>query len=313
VTSRSWRWLWWLLGLIGAGLVLKFFTGFPWRVTFAALLEADRWMLAIALLVNLSSLAAKGWAWHVILKPIAPHDWRVAQEANLIGAAVNDLAVAVAGEAARVHWIVTRGAVPVAAAVSSVVWTRLAEALALAVFLVMAPSVLQLEPWLRVLQVGVGLALTVVLLLAWGRGWLWIADQLPAWLQSRVAVLRSMGRGGRLFAPTLLAVYNWGAQWATYHLVLQATHIPVSLAASFTALIVANLSGLFRPTPANVGITQAALVVALLPFGVAPERAVAAGLALQGLQVLPVLLLGAMVTGWRLRQFEAPLPDAVQR
>jgi uncharacterized membrane protein YbhN (UPF0104 family) len=310
--SRSWRWLWWMLALIGAGLALKFFTGFPWRVTFAALLEASPWPLLIALVVNLSSLAAKGWAWHLILKPIAPHDWRVAQEANLVGSAVNDLAVAVAGEAARVHLIVTRGGVPVAAAVSSVVWTRLAEALALALFLVMAPSVLHLEPWLRVLQVGVGLALTVVLLLAWARGWAWIADQLPARLQSRVTVLRSMGQGGRLLAPTLLALYNWSAQWATYHLVLRATHVLVSLAASFTALIVANLSGLFRPTPANIGVTQAALVVGLLPFAVAPERAVAAGLALQGLQVLPVLLLGAMVTGWRLRQLEElPGSDAL--
>jgi uncharacterized membrane protein YbhN (UPF0104 family) len=107
--------------------------------------------------------------------------------------------------------------------------------------------------------------------------------------------------------PTLFALYNWATQWATYHLVLRATHVPVSLAASFTALIAANLSGLLRPTPANVGVTQAALVVGLLPFGVAPEQAVAAGLALQGLQVLPVLLLGAMVTGWRLFKLETEL------
>jgi uncharacterized membrane protein YbhN (UPF0104 family) len=313
VRSRSWRWLGWLLALIGAGLALKFFTGFPWRVTFAALLDADPWLLAIAFVVNLSSLAAKGWGWHVILEPIAPHGWRVAQEANLVGAAVNDLSVAVAGEAARVHLIVQRGGVPVAAAVSSVVWTRLAEALALALFLVMAPTVLQLDRWLRMMQVGAGLGLTVVLLLAWARGWAWLADQLPAPLASRVAVLRSMGRGGRLFLPTLLALYNWGAQWATYHLVLHATHVPVSLAASFTGLIAANLSGLFRPTPANVGVTQAALVVGLLPFGVPPERAVAAGVALQGLQVLPVLFLGAMVTGWRLHQLEAELPGSVTR
>ena len=68
-----------------------------------------------------------------------------------------------------------------------------------------------------------------------------------------------------------------------------------------------NLGGLLRPTPANVGVTQAALVVGLLPFGVAPEHAVAAGLALQGLQVLPVLFLGAMMTGWRLLKLESEL------
>jgi len=174
-------------------------------------------------------------------------------------------------------------------------------------FLVMAPSVLQLEPWLRAVQSSVGLALVAVLLLAWGRGWASLTDRLPAALRSRLAVLRTMGTGGRLVWPTAFALYNWAAQWSTYHLVLRATHVPVSSAASFTALIVVNLGGLLRPTPANVGVTQAALVVGLLPFGVAPEHAVAAGLALQGLQVLPVLFLGAMVTGWRLLQLESEL------
>src|SRR5439155_1531226 len=98
-------------------------------------------------------------AWHLILKPAAPHSWRAAQEANLVGAAVNDLSVAVAGEVARVHLIARQAGVPVGTAVSSVVWTRVAEALALAVFLVMAPSVLQLEPWLRAPPVVVGLGL----------------------------------------------------------------------------------------------------------------------------------------------------------
>ena len=314
-TRRSpshWRGVLWLAGLVGVVLALKFLTGFPWRVTVAALVGASRPLLAVAFVVNLSSLVAKGWGWHLILRPVAPHRWRVAQEANLVGAAVNDLSVAVAGEAARVHVIAQRGGVPVAAALSSVVWTRVAEALALALFLVMAPSVLALESWLRALQVGVGLALGIVLLLAWARGWAWLADQFPDALQSRLAVLRTMGRGGRLLWPTAFALYNWAAQWATYHLVLRATHVPVSLAASFTALIAANLSGLLRPTPANVGVTQAALVVGLLPFGVAPERAVAAGLALQALQVLPVLLLGAMVTGWRLLKLETELAQAAE-
>jgi len=305
-----WRWLWWPVGLVGVALALKFLAGFPWRVTVAALFAADPWLLAVAMVVNLSSLAAKGWAWHLILKPVAPHSWRAAQEANLVGSAVNDLSVAVAGEAARVHLIAREAGVPVGVAVSSVVWTRVAEALALAVFLVMAPSVLELEPWLRAGQVGVGLALGVVLLLVWARGWGWLIAQLPASLGSRLAVLASMGSGGRLFVPTLLGMWNWGTQWATYHLVLEATHLPVNVAASFTALIAANLSGLLRPTPANVGVVQAALVVALLPFGVAPEQAVAAGLALQGLQVLPVLLLGAMVTGWRLLRVKREVEEA---
>src|SRR3989441_1082853 len=219
-----WRWLWWLGGLVGAGLALQALVHFSLRVAVAALLRAAGRLAAVAL------------------------------------------------------------------------------------FLVMAPSVLQLEPWLRAVQVGVGLALGVVLLLAWARGGSWLVEQLPIKLRSRLVLLGRMGSGGRLLAPTLLGVWNWATQWATYHLVLQATHVEVSLAASFTALVATNLSGLLRPTPANVGVVQAALVVGLLPFGIAPEQAVAAGPAPQGLQRLPVLLLRAGVTGWRLlgltREFE---------
>src|SRR2546425_11681022 len=192
VKARRWRWVWWLAGLGGAGLALKFFVGFPWCVTFAALLDASPWLLAVAFVVNLSSLVAKGWAWHLILKPVAPHSWRAAQEANLVGAAVNDLSVAVAGEVARVHLIARQAGVPVGTAVSSVVWTRVAEALALAGVLVMAPSVLQLEPWLRALQGGVGLGLVVVLLLAWGRGGGWGGAPLPPAPRGRVGRKRGV-------------------------------------------------------------------------------------------------------------------------
>src|SRR2546427_3307581 len=102
---------------------------------------------------------------------------------------LNDLSVAVAGEAARVHLIVQRGGVPAGAAVSSGVWTRVAEGLALALFLVMAPSVLQLERWLRGVQSAGGLAVVVGVLLAWGRGWAALAARLPASLPAPLAPL----------------------------------------------------------------------------------------------------------------------------
>jgi uncharacterized membrane protein YbhN (UPF0104 family) len=78
-----------------------------------------------------------------------------------------------------------------------------------------------------------------------------------------------------------------------------AAGIPASFAASFTALIAANLGGLLRLTPANVGVMQASLVAGLLPFGVRAEQAVAASILLQSLQVFPLLATSLAVFGWR--------------
>ena len=291
-----------MLGFAGVGIALKALAGFPWEDTLATLINANYWILGLALVINLGSLVAKGWAWHLLLNPVSPNHWKTAQEANLVGAAVNNVSIAVGGEAARIHYIAQRDAVPVGAAISSVVWTRVTETIALAIFLVMAPSLLRLPHWLRGLQVGAGLGLVIVMLITWHRGWSWILNQLPASLQRRAAILAEMGSGGRLFWPTVLGLANWGTQWATYHLVLVAAHIPVTPAASFTALVAANLGGIIRITPAGLGVTQAAMVVGLLQFGVPADRSVAAGLALQALQVLPVIFLGALLTGWRLTE-----------
>jgi uncharacterized membrane protein YbhN (UPF0104 family) len=60
-----------------------------------------------------------------------------------------------------------------------------------------------------------------------------------------------------------------------------------------------NLGGLFRLSPGNVGVTQAAMIVSLLPFGVPAQQSLAAGVALQAIQILPVLALALLLMGWR--------------
>ncbi len=291
------RWVWGAATLAGLVAVSVLLLRFPWRTTLQTLEAVNAALLATALLINLVSPLAKGWAWHLLLAPVAPNRWWVAQEANLIGTAVNSVAAGVTGEAARISLIVQRDAVPLRAAVLSVVWTRAVEALGLALFLVLAPFALHLSRTLRGLQLGAGVALVAVLAVSRLRGWEGLIARLPANLRAGAAELAEMSWGGRLIAPTALALVSWAAEWATYHLTLRAVHLPVSYAASFTALIAVNVGGLIRVTPANVGVLQAAMVGALLPFGIAAEQAVAGGLALQTIEVLPVLGLALAVAG----------------
>ena len=291
------RWMWWLLGLVGVALALRVVLHFPWRETGAALVGVNAWLLLAALVVNLVSPVAKAWGWHVLLGAVAPNRWWVAQEANLVGTAVNIVGVGVSGEAARVSLLVRRDHVPVRAAVLSVVGARVVEALGLGLFVVLAPLALDLPPALRGLQMGGGALLITILVMARFRVWGRLVARLPRSLRSSAMELAQMGWGGRLIVPTALAMVNWVAQWGCYYLVLRAAHIDAPPAAAFTALIAVNLGGIVRLTPANVGVTQAAMAGALLPFGVAAEHGVAAGLALQGIQVLPILAFGLAIAG----------------
>jgi uncharacterized membrane protein YbhN (UPF0104 family) len=297
MTWRVPRSLWWTAGIGAAIVACVMVFRFPWQHTAEILEEVNVGLLTAALLINLVSPFAKGWAWHLLLKPIAPNRWWVAEEANLIGTAVNSLAAGVAGEAVRISIVMKRDAVPFRPALLSVAWSRAVEGLGLALFLVLAPFALHLSRTLRGVQIAAGVALVAVLALSRFRAWEGLIERLPAALRGGAAELAAMSWGGRLIGPTALALVSWSAEWATYHLALRAVHIPVSYAASFTALIAVNVGGVVRVTPANVGVMQAAMVGALLPFGVEADQAVAGGLALQAIEVLPILALALAVAG----------------
>ena len=300
MTARqAWRWAKWPLVVVVAALGLREAWRFPWHLTLHALRAAEPLPLLAALGINLVSLFSKGLAWHLLLRPVAPNRWWVAQEANLISSAASNLSVPV-GEAARVHLIATREGVPVQTAVASVVWTRGVELLGLALLLLLAPNFQEeSSPLVRWLQVGAGVSLALLFALVWSRKAPRLLQLLPRVAQPTVASFAEIGTGARLRWPTLLALVNWVTQWMTFHWVFLALQIPISYSASFAAVIATNVAGFLRLTPANFGILQTSMALVLLPFGVQPEQAVAAGLALQAIQVLPVLALAMLFTGWK--------------
>jgi uncharacterized membrane protein YbhN (UPF0104 family) len=272
---------------------------FPWHAAGNALLHADPTALMAATLINLSSLLFKGTAWSLLLGNLVPTRWLAAQEATIVGSAVNSVSVSGLGEGARVQFLVAHDRVPVGDVVVSLVWSRVVEAVALVLLILVAPLFLHVPAAVRQAQLA-GLAVVALTFLAVQvRGWAFVTRALPASIRARLAPLAAMASPRRLWLPVLLSLGNWFAQWLTFHWAIEAVHVPVTYAASFTALVVANIGGILRVTPANVGVMQAAMVVALLPFGISPGRAVAAGLALQALQVLPVLVMGAAIGGWR--------------
>jgi uncharacterized membrane protein YbhN (UPF0104 family) len=269
---------WWtrLGGAVALAVTLYFAAHFPWRETWSVLAGADWTLLAAAGGLNLLSLAAKAWAWQLLLLPSAQVRWRTAQEAVFTGAAVGAVGVGVSGEAARLHLVGRRDGVSAAAALQSIVASRVVEAAALGLFLVTAVLAVAAPDTRRLVLLGAGLLAAGIALLRW----------VP-WLRPRV----------RLAGPIALNVAGWALQWGTYHWSIAGARIAVAPSLSVLVLVLANVGGILRLTPGNLGIVPGAVILGLRPARVPVARALAAGLALQAVQVLPVLVIGLALLG----------------
>lgn len=299
MTARHWKWIWRFVRLAILVVAVRTLWVFPWAPTGRALLASDTRLLAIAIVVNLASLVAKGWSWHLLLKPLAPHRMRAALEATVIGAAVNNLSVSIVGEGERAYDLARQTRIPLATVVLSIAWARGIEGVSFAILLLTAAFLLPMPPVVLALQVGIGVGiLGLFALVCLGRG-RHLPARAPQWARDLTAAFSGMSSPRTLVLPLLLTIFNWLAEWATYDLTLRSVHVPVSYAASLSALLATNIGGALRLTPANVGVFQTSMFVGLLPFGVGAEHSVAAGLVLQGVHVLPVFALAGAIAGWR--------------
>lgn len=272
------RWWRWAVAILLVAAALRYALHFPWVDTWDALASADVGLLATAAMANLLSLACKAGGWHLILRPDARVRVRTTQAATFAGAAVGSVAIAMSGEAARLHLLSTRDGVPASVAARSIAASRVLEAAGLGVFLLL----------LAAGQVGV-------------HGWRLVAAALGLG-GGALAVLMWLRRGRRvdeLLLALTFTVAAWLLQWATYHWAIAATHAAVTPGSSALALLLSNAGGILRLTPGNVGVLQGAVVLGLAPAGVPAARAVAAGLALQAVLVLPVVGVGLVILGRR--------------
>ena len=292
----------WVIGAVSATVLVlgvRLLAQFPWRDALAALVGADRLLLAVAALVNLSSLVAKGSAWHLLLRQRDRNRWWAAQAATFAGAAVSCVSLSLGGEATRAQLLSSRCQIPLGAAVSALLSCRVVEGLALGGLLAGAALLLPVASWVPargplLLSVPAGLLVLVV-----AGAWFGRSRGLPAWMRWLIAPLVAPGAARALGGALGLSLMSWTAEWLTFHLSMLATHARVTPSVSLTALVAANLTGMLRLTPANVGVLQASVLVAMLPVGTVASRALAAGLALQAVQVLPVLAIGIAILGRR--------------
>jgi uncharacterized membrane protein YbhN (UPF0104 family) len=295
VSSR--RWITAILGGLGAVLAIHFGWTFPWSRTLDLLADCNWELLIAAALVNIVSLMAKASTWYMLLARAAPLRIWTAQMATFVGAAVNSVSISIGGDVVRAQLASERDAVPFALSAAALMVSRVIEAVALFTLVALAWLVFPLRPEWRLAGAAV-LVLVVASLLWWNSGPGSRSDRIGKGWRSEFTEFVGRIRG-RTASALAYAMLSWLGQWLTYYWSIRATHVDISPAAALAALLAANLAGIFRLTPGNIGVMQGSLIVGMRAFGVRPGDALAGGLALQAIQILPILAIATTLVGRR--------------
>jgi uncharacterized membrane protein YbhN (UPF0104 family) len=225
------------------------------------------------------------WAWQwTLLSPrrAEPRAGDMLGVVALTSAVLNTTSMLI-GEATAVVLLVTRAGLDRAGALSVLAMDQLLVGVAKLCVLAVATVAAPLPEWMTRAVLGLLAALLLLggmlVLAAWRH--LDVAGALGHAVPARVATavgefarslepLRSPARG----LPALgLALLKKAVEVAAIVCVHRAFGLPVPIAAAVIVLAALNLATLLPIVPGNVGVFEAAVVLALTRFGVTPEQA----------------------------------------
>ena len=186
------------------------------------------------------------------------------------------------GEAAALMFLVTRAGISRAASLSMLAMDQLVLGIAKVTVLVLAAWLVALPLWMergmRALSLAVAVLLVALLAVAWGdRTVARVAQRLPARggrvlhaVAGALAPLRSPWRGG---SSLLLALLKKLAEIVAILCIQRAFGVVLPFGSAVLVLAALNLATLVPIVPGNVGVYEAAIVVAYGHLGVDAERA----------------------------------------
>jgi uncharacterized protein (TIRG00374 family) len=273
-----------------------------WRGPDFGLLErafrAVEWeWIAVAVVVNFVSIVVRAQAWRVVITQSLPPPWpgrRAVFSAFCVGLLGNAALPGRVGELARVAVVmrhVRRRTGTWATIVGTVFAHRLFDVVAAVVLVVFTLYAAPIPDWagpLLAVAVGVGLGLLLA-------GFLFARRQHQP-LPEEVGRLRRMLHMGRhgltvLRRPTpalqaqVLQLLAWMAQLVAVYTTMLAFRIDVSVAEAALVLVIMNLVMIFPFWPGNVGLVQAAVAAALLPYGVSYGHGFLFGIGVQAIEI----------------------------
>src|SRR5690606_16274853 len=142
------------------------------------------------------------------------------------------------------------------------------------------------------LGAGAALGALVALYIAVGRV---TASEPQSWFARFLASMHGVREPRRLFASLGVLALVWCCDLASLLAVLYALDIEVPIAAGLFIMFTLNMAIAIPTTPANLGTFQLGALVATGLLRIPHEPALAFALLYQAVQVIPVLIVGAIL------------------
>jgi uncharacterized membrane protein YbhN (UPF0104 family) len=266
------------------GLVERAFRAVEWE-----------WV-AVAVLLNLFSVVVLSFAWDIVIKHSIPPPWparRTVFSAFCVGLLGNAALPGRVGELARVAIVtrhVRRRPGTWATIVGTVFAHRLFDVVAAVVLvlftLYVAPIPQWAEPVLAVV-VGIGVGLLIAGFLMARRHHPPLTEELGAFrrlLRMARHGLTVLRRPVPAFEALAFQLVGWIAQLLAVYTAMLAFRIDATFPKAALVLVMINLVTLFPFWPGNVGLVQAAVAAALLPYGTNYGHGFLFGIGLQAIE-----------------------------
>lgn len=276
--------------------VLLWWRGPDWNAIPEAF-QAVRWYwVAVAIGFNLLSIVARVFAWQVVIAQAMPPPrprFPLVFSAFCVGLLANAVLPGRIGELARVA-VLTRKSPAQNGTWATLVGTIFAHrvfdivpALFLIVWVLITAKIPDWALTSLIAVVSVGSALFVLALLSARRHQRSVLEE--AGTLKRMVTMARFGLGvmhepGPAAAAIFFQCLGWLCQLAAVYTAMLAFHIHEPLPAAGLVLVLMNVANIFPLWPGNVGLTQAAIALPLVQYGVAYSKGFAFGIGLQAIE-----------------------------
>jgi len=256
--------------------------------------------VAAAIGANLLSVSVRAIAWHVVINEALPRPHprhRHVFSAFCVGLLGNAVLPGRVGEIARMAVIarhVPHGRTTWASIFGSTFAHRLFDVpptIGLVIYVIVSSRIPRWAlPGVEIVLAIGGALLAAAFLLAWRQrraesvqleG---LSRPRRLWLMA-LRGLRVLHSPGPALAAAFFQLLGWTAQVFAVYLAFRAFGIAEPIAAAALVLLVANIALAFPLWPGSVGLFQAGVALALVPYGVAYQHGFAYGIGLQAIEV----------------------------